>query len=687
MYVSASPTAPSSLPSRVILVGALLCLLCSNALAQATSSDYTVDLPSVERVKAEIKGSDPADTLARQVAVFTYLYTYVDRIKLNRSYSGPYTPGETRVMTAYRLAAYQISQDYAKSHTPDEAKAFERLHGQYEMNSDFYKDWSKRLIGPQSAAAYKGAETGLAATQRAHIAQEQQQNQKDVAAQSSASGLSNDPTAVATRRCLELGGDSTACVGKSFVGGLMNMIGFGSETMDALTGPSRAGVVLSGTYRGPATSINFADATSTIVHCGTLEGVGAAYTLHKSPSALEITLQTEPHPIQLSMRPDGSLIGPGPVDVKGQIIIGYHTVTTTQMINGARAAPNQCNGPCQTISQVPDYAPKTERCSIASFAPPPPSPPASAAKSQDAGIFGALTSMMGTIAPTSEPGLRMAGKFSSSTGLLLDFGGDAVTLDCGPAHVKQPYAVENSPAQLVIHVQNNGGPFTLAVAPDNTLRGSGSTTVNGRLVSGMNGDNVTFSPRSEHCNVGTFTSGATASSTSIASNSATSAGPAAAPAAYASSPSAAPIAPTSTPSVRASMRVLITSEFPSGPNPLIGQSVIVMRKPIDQVLRELGIPVPPNATPGQAMQTFAATCRTSDCRPIFSGLNSYSVTAVKLDSTGKAVLSAQAATGPYFIYAIVRVPNGPSYVWDIPTNLSAGDNTITLTAANAELIH
>jgi hypothetical protein len=87
------------------------------------------------------------------------------------------------------------------------------------------------------------------------------------------------------------------------------------------------------------------------------------------------------------------------------------------------------------------------------------------------------------------------------------------------------------------------------------------------------------------------------------------------------------------------------------------------------------------------MQAFAATCRTSDCRPIFSGLNSYSVTAVKLDSTGKAVLSAQAATGPYFIYAIVRVPNGPSYVWDIPTNLSAGDNTITLTAANAELIH
>src|SRR3989441_13256895 len=37
----------------------------STAKGQAASSDYTNDLPSVERVKAEIKGSDPTDTFAR----------------------------------------------------------------------------------------------------------------------------------------------------------------------------------------------------------------------------------------------------------------------------------------------------------------------------------------------------------------------------------------------------------------------------------------------------------------------------------------------------------------------------------------------------------------------------------------------------------------------------------------------
>ena len=150
-----------SLRALFILVTSFLCFACMMQgdllAAQAANSDYTVDLPSVDRVKAEIKGSDPTDTLARQVAVFTYLQAYVQRIKYNRSYSGPFTPGEQRVLAAYSLAAYQISQDYAKTHTPDETKAFERLHGQYEMNSDFYADWSKRLIGKQSAAAYKGA--------------------------------------------------------------------------------------------------------------------------------------------------------------------------------------------------------------------------------------------------------------------------------------------------------------------------------------------------------------------------------------------------------------------------------------------------------------------------------------------------------------------------------------------------
>jgi hypothetical protein len=135
------------------------------------------------------------------------------------------------------------------------------------------------------------------------------------------------------------------------------------------------------------------------------------------------------------------------------------------------------------------------------------------------------------------------------------------------------------------------------------------------------------------------------------------------------------------------MRVTILADYPAGSNPLVGQSVIIMRMPIDQVLGELGIPVPANSTASQAMQTMAAICQKTNCSPVYSGMNNYYVTSVKLDSTGKAILSATAATGSYFIYAVVRTPNGTSYVWDVPVDLHAGDNAISLDAKNAEVIH
>jgi hypothetical protein len=724
MNVWASLAAPFSLFSRLIFLMAVLWVPCGSVLAQAGNTNYTADLPSVERVKAEIKGSDPTDTLARQVAVFTYLPVYIERIKYNRTVRGPYTPDEARLIGAYNLAAYQISQDYAKTHTPEEAKAFERLHGQYEMNSDFYKDWSKRLIGPQSAAAYHGAERELAATGQKHYEQEMQQYKSDRAAQQAAdkqifgnkSGLSDDPTAVATRRCLELGGSSLGCVGKGMGAGFMDMIGFNTEE---ITGPGRAGVVLAGLYRNPATlaSLSFGAGEVSIQDCGKLVADGHGYTIDKRPGSLRVIVENEPKPFTLTMRPDGGLIGPGPIDVKGRIIIGYHTVTETLYVNGQPAVGGSCGGVCSTSTQVPDYAPKIERCTIGSLGPPPrPKPAAAQPAGGDSGMLGLITGLADTFAPGSnEPGLRMTGKYGSGT-LLLDFSPGGLVLDCGQAHVRQPYTVENAPEQLLIHVENSGGRFTLAVMPDNSLRGSGSTTVNGRLVTGMRGDDVAFAPHSETCNVATFTPKSGSMPTMVASGG--SAAPSAAmpppaapveqasagraPVAYGPAP-ATPVAPAaavapavtgaaaSTPSAspssgKAAMRVLITSGFPANANPVAGQSVYVMRERMDDVLRKLGIPVPPNSTPGKAMQTLATACRTMNCGPVMSGLSHYYVTAAKLDSAGKATLSAQAATGSYFFFALVRTPEG-SMVWDIPSTLSAGDNNVTLTAANAEVIH
>ena len=338
------------------------------------------------------------------------------------------------------------------------------------------------------------------------------------------------------------------------------------------------------------------------------------------------------------MRPDGGLIGPGIIDVKGQIITGYHNVTETLYMNGQPVVDASCGGVCSKTTSVPDYAPKTERCTIASLAPPPrPKPAAASAQpAADSGMIGMLTGFVDTIgvAGGGEPGLRMTGKYGGGM-LLLDFSAGTVTLDCGQAHVRQPYTVENTPNQLLIHVENSGGPFTLAVEPDNSLRGSGSTTVNGRLVTGMNGDNVAFTPHSEHCDVATLRpkSGSPTSQphTAVCGNVPANAPlhpsqnrqPSACCDGRSLRPTTEPaVAPASAPSptpARAAMRVTITADFPSGSNPMVGQSVIVMKERMDDVLRKLGVAVPANSTPGQAMQALTTTCKATNCRAAIDG--------------------------------------------------------------------
>ena len=242
------------------------------------------------------------------------------------------------------------------------------------MDGEFRKDWTKRLIGPQGQAAYKGAQADLAANQQRHYNQEMQtyndaKKQQEAAAKNPA-GLSNDPTAVATRRCLELGGSSIACMGKSFLNGIMGMAGV---NMDAVMDSTKsAGVVLSGLYKNSSgASMAFGEATASTTNCGDLTPVDYSYNIQKQAGSVRVLVHNQPQPFTLTMRPDGGFTGPGLISVTGKIITGYDTVTKTQMIDGRAAMFDECNGPCQTTSRTPVYSPKTERCSVGSLAPPP----------------------------------------------------------------------------------------------------------------------------------------------------------------------------------------------------------------------------------------------------------------------------------------------------------------------------
>src|SRR5262249_13203792 len=99
--------APGRLHPFVNLLLPVFGLMCSVALARTPppSSDHTAALPSFEHVKSQLKGTDAADTIARQVPVSTYLQTYITRIWDARKYNGPFTPGEQKLMGDYAKAA------------------------------------------------------------------------------------------------------------------------------------------------------------------------------------------------------------------------------------------------------------------------------------------------------------------------------------------------------------------------------------------------------------------------------------------------------------------------------------------------------------------------------------------------------------------------------------------------------
>jgi hypothetical protein len=707
MNVLASAPAPSSLRWRVAVFTTVLltCFCCALAprqtLAQRgmpTGANYTDDMPSVAKVQSVIQGSDPADTAARQVTVFDYLVTYIDRVHTNTNIRAPYTPGEAKLTGDYRGASAQIKQDFPKSHTAAEVAEFNQGQGKYLFDDTFMNSWPKQLIGQQANAAIQNANAGLQASaqkmynqqmqdlQQAQQAQQRAASQQAAMVNGQAMPMSNDPTSVAIRRCLELGGSTGSCMGGGLIGGLISTVTDG-EGLGSLTGPGRAGVVLSGAYGGAqgGAYVNFSGGSGALANCGKLVPDSTSYTLSKTAAALKVTLPVSPSPVILTMRSDGSLQGPGAITLNGQIITGYHVVTTTRTGN---CAPN-----CVTTTSTPIYAAATDRCTVGALAAPPPPPPPSANGSGAAPLGGLLGGVMDTLTgamtatmpgasfAASLHGLRLEGKYTS-TGLLLDFEGDAMTIDCVAAHVKAPYTVENAASALIVHVQNSAGPFDLIVSSDKTLRGSGSATINGRLVSGMNGSDIAYTPHSETCQVGTYSPQAGSGATTTA---AANASPAPAATSAPATTTAAPLSATT--ASTGGMTLAITSSFPIAQNPLAGRVVKLMTDRFDNALRKAGAPVPAGTTPGQALQAYVSECPPpTGCPAAAQLMKPYYIGTATFDNNGSATLSAPVPPGSYYIFCAAPGTKG-GLVWDMPVTLKAGqNNTITLTATNAELV-
>jgi hypothetical protein len=237
-----------------------------------------------------------------------------------------------------------------------------------------------------------------------------------------------------------------------------------------------------------------------------------------------------------------------------------------------------------------------------------------------------------------------------------------------------------------VHVKNSGGPFDLVVSSDNTLRGSGSTTINGRLVTGMDGDNVTFAPHAETCQLATYTPQIGAgSTTTVAANASPAPAPSVAAASAAVATSPAPVSALT--STTGPMKLAVTSSFPIAKNPLAGAVVKLMTDRIDNVLRKAGAPLPAGATPGQALKAYVQNCPPpTGCPAMAQVMKPSYVGTATFDTNGSATISSSVPPGNYYVVCSAAGTSG-ALVWDLPVTLKSGqNNSIQLTATNAELV-
>src|SRR5205814_1102331 len=119
------------------------------------------------------------------------------------------------------------------------------------------------------------------------------------------------------------------------------------------------------------------------------------------------------------------------------------------------------------------------------------------------------------------PGLRMNGRYASSTGLTLNFHPESVTLGCGEAEQALGYSFQRLGNKTILLVKDNVKSISFQLMPDGSIAGDGTVQVNGRMITGTTEDinNLyTFAPRVARCEVGRLVTNGSAANPAAAMN-------------------------------------------------------------------------------------------------------------------------------------------------------------------------
>lgn len=455
----------------------------------------------------------------------------------------------------------------------------------------------------------------------------------------------------ALNRCITSGRLPATCMGNTLMKPFGDIV---ASVLPEVGEELPPGPHFSGNFEGNGSwRIEFDDRFS-MTTCGGLDPAQQKYSLVLKNNTAVITIPSKPKDIFLTMRPDGTLVGPGPITVYGIITTGHRTEETST-----------------TRTHVTEYKEATRLC-------PPPvlSSKGAAPSAVDMGT-GLLKSFFsdGEKGPPTPPGLRMHGAYGGTGGISVEFYPESAVVACGEAAHASPYVVQVSGTQPIIKIEDPGHPIVLSMKPDGELdSGSGPYEVHGRTITGKNDNgDFSFAPLNMTCNLGVLKSGAA---------------PAAPPAATAVATHGAagnPGAPViSVPNAPLGNAVLtIVSGFPTQPNalnPLAGFPYTLLRDSFANALTGAGIQVPQGTS---AFKLLGTTCqtRTPQCQKMLDVWKSDAISAARGDFTGKAILPG-VPPGTYYLTFALRYNNQP-ILWDLKLDLKAGANSVTLDQRNA----
>ncbi len=509
------------------------------------------------------------------------------------------------------------------------------------------------------------------------------------------------PEERAINRCITSGRLPSSCTGNALLGAFGQMLS--SVLPSGGEQPAQAGPTMAGVFQGSGNwRLDFIDG-GVLVNCAFLSPNQEAYSLNLTGPRPILTIATRPRPLVLTLRADGSLVGPGPVTLDGVVPGGYtagtstpghnetSTYTTTERTNANMVQPESANTTnsyagggtydVTTTHTNTNYVAGTSTPGTTSF-----TPRRATCSAIDLHATGAagiqtmqtdlLKSMLGgDKGPPTPAGIRMHGIYAASTGFSVQFFPESAILGCGPDAARAyPYTVVAEGGHAVVKIAATDHPLALAIRSDNTLDpGTGSYLVHGRTITGQdNDDNFTFAPLEQSCNLA-----ALAPAKEIPSSGGAVVASMAAGAGNGSLPSA----------TVGNASLKIVSGFPAQPglpNPLAQHPYTLLRTSLADIVAGTGVSIPPGSSPYKALAQ-ACGSRTPACQPMIDAIKSNSVSAVRADVNGNGTFEG-IAPGTYYLMISTRY-NNQALVWSQAVQITPGIHSITLDQRNATPIN